>query len=205
MTQPLNRQCQLDEMGDVDREAGELWVSNPFALIDGRNNLSAFERNRLYLNRPGEPFVDASFASNADIDADSRSAIAADFDRDGAPDLLVSSAGGGILRPFQNRFPQTAKRVRFHLVGTKSNRAAIGARLTLHVGKHTIVRDVFPPNSCQGMGPVELLVGVGDAEEISKLVVRWPDGRNQEFRTLPTGRKITLTEGESEFQTAPLR
>lgn len=204
MTQPLDRGCKLPEIGKVDREAGELWVGNPFALIDGRNNLSAYERNRLYLNRPGEAFVDASFASRVDIDSDSRTPIAADFDRDGAPDLLVGSAGGGVLRLFRNRFPDDVNRVRFELVGTHSNRAAIGTRLIAYCGDRQIVRDVFASNPCQGMAPVDMLVGIGNADAIDRLEVRWPDGQRQEFVDLPADRQITITEGSSEFQVGPL-
>ncbi len=204
MTQPLDRSCELPEIGKVDREAGELWEGNVFRLVTGGSNLSAYERNRLYLNAPGQSFVDASFASSADIDSDSRSAIAADFDRDGAPDLLVGSAGGGVLRLFRNRFPRNMRRVRFELVGTRSNRPAIGARLIAHCGERQIVRDVFPANASMGMAPVEMLMGVGEVERIDSLTVRWPTGKTQQFKDLPVDSEITITEGDAEFEVGPL-
>lgn len=204
MTQPLDRRSSLPPLGEIDREAGEFWVENPFLMTKMGMNLSAFERNRLYLNLGGESFLDASFASRADIDSDSRSVVAADFDRDGAPDLLVGSDGGGPLRLFLNRFPRTMRRIRIELVGVESNRPAIGSRIVAHCGGRKIVRDLFPANGCMGQGPVELLVGLGDVEKLQRLTVRWPTGRVQEFTDLPVDSQITITEGQSQFKVAEL-
>ena len=105
MTQPFNRLSVIEPQGDLDVEAGELWVSNPWELMSEGVNLSAYERNRLFFNHEGREFIDLSYQSGADIDSDSRSAIAADFDRDGDLDLLVASVGGGPLRLFMNQIP----------------------------------------------------------------------------------------------------
>ena len=55
--------CMHPQLGEIDKEAGELWVGNPFQLVNQGDNLSAYERNRLYLNVDGQRFIDASFAS----------------------------------------------------------------------------------------------------------------------------------------------
>lgn len=167
-------------------------------------NLSAYERNRLYLNHQGVAFVDASFASGADIDADSRSVVAADFDLDGAPDLLVGSSGGGPLRLFANRFPRTTHRVRIDVRGVESNRPAIGTRVIADCAGRQIVRDLFAPNGCMGQGPPELILGTGAAQRIDRLTIRWPTGRIQEFRNLPVDCRISIREGEPDFAIAEL-
>jgi hypothetical protein len=198
VSQPLNRRCQIEALGDIDREAGEIWVENPFMLPATGQNLSAFERNRTFLNMDGKSFIDVSFASEADIDSDSRSVIAADFNRDGAIDLLVGSVGGGPLRLFLNRIP-VGNQVTVRLVGTKSNRLGIGARLTANVGSRQIVRDVFPPNGFKGQGPVEMLLGLGDAKALQELEIRWPSGMVQTLKNLPAGKNLTITEGKSAY------
>ena len=203
MSQPLDRNAQLPELGPVDREGGEFWVKNPFNIPASGNNLSAYERNRLFLNVGGEQFLDASFASAADIDSDSRAVIASDFDRDGAPDLLVGSVGGGPLRLFLNRFPP-ANRVRVELVGVASNRSGVGSRVVVEAGGRQIVRDVFPRNGGTGQGPVELIFGLGQAKRVDTLKVRWPTGKTQIFEQLPVNREITITEGQPEFVTGAL-
>lgn len=164
-------------------------------------NISAYEENCLFLNMRGGRFMNVSFASQVDIDSDSRSVVAADFDRDGACDLLVGSDGGGPLRLFRNQFPATSHHVRVRLVGVRSNRAAIGSRVILECGQDRIVRDLFPANGFQGQGPAELLIGTGTASRIDRLTVRWPTGETQEFSNLNSDAEITITEGETEFQT----
>ena len=187
--------CSLPELGKVDREAGEFWVDNAFNIIRNGHNLSAFERNRVYMNLQGKSFIDVSFASNADIDSDSRAVIAADFNSDGAPDLLVGSDGGGPLRLFLNRFPK-ANRVRIELIGVDSNRQAIGSRIVIQVGDRKIIRDLLPANGFMGQSPPELLIGIGAATKIDSLTVRWPTGKTQRFLNLHVREKLTIREGQ---------
>lgn len=200
MTQPLDRNYRTPAKGAIDEEAGEFWVENPYELPERRHNLSAFERNKIYINQGGKRFVDLSFESGADIDSDSRSIVVADFNRDGAPDLLIGSIGGGPLRLFLNRIPQQSHRIRLELVGTESNRSAIGTRVIARCGKQQIVRDLFASNGFKGQSPPELILGVGTAEVIDHLEIRWPTGKVQRFANVPVDCQITITEGQADFQ-----
>ena len=193
MSQPHDRLCQLDAIGEIDKEAGEFWVKNPFEMPNARENLSSFERNRTFLNLDGNSFIDVSFASGADIDSDSRSVVAADFNLDGATDLLVGSVGGGSLRLFLNRFPK-ANYSRIRLEGAESNRAGIGARLTATVGARKLVRDLFAHNGFMGQGPAEIIFGLGDATAIDHLEVRWPSGKRQVYDNLAANQYFLLKE-----------
>jgi hypothetical protein len=193
VSQPHDRLCQLDAIGEIDKEAGEFWVKNPFEMPNAQENLSSFERNRTFLNLDGNSFIDVSFASGADIDSDSRSVVAADFNLDGATDLLVGSVGGGSLRLFLNRFPK-ANYSRIRLEGAESNRAGIGARLTATVGARKLVRDLFAHNGFMGQGPAEIIFGLGEATVIDRLEVRWPSGRTQVYQNLAANRYFLLKE-----------
>ena len=196
MSRPMNRQCDLPELGAVDREAGEFWVSNPFMMPGEGHNLSAYERNCLFMNLDGADFMDASFTSGVDLDSDSRSAVVGDFDRDGASDLLVASVGGGPLRLFVNQLGSKNRSVRLKLVGAASNRMAIGTRVVATVDGRQIVRDHFAPNGSMGQGPADTVIGLGTARRISQLSVRWPSGMTQTFENLPEAEEVTLIEGE---------
>ena len=194
MSRPNDRTAEIAALGDIDHAAGEFWHSNPFAIIENGENLSAYERNRFYLNVNGKRFLDASFASEVDLDADSRSAIDADFDNDGDPDLLVASAGGGPVRIFENRFDQGNRFLNLKLQGTQSNRPAIGSRVTIKIGEQTIIRDLFPRNGCMGIGPAKLQIGVGKADKIDQLTVRWPTGKIQVIENVPTDQVLEIIE-----------
>lgn len=176
-------------------------------MISSGDNLSAFERNRLFVNTEGR-FVEMSHASGVDLDADSRGAVAADFDRDGDPDLLVISAGGGALRLFRNDLPQN-RRVRVVLHPAEGGGTVVGARLVAQSMGQTVRRDVFAPNGFALQSPAEQFLGLGAAERIDSLEVRWPSGKVQTFRDLPADATVELTEGEPApivhpgFSTAP--
>jgi len=186
----------------VDKEAGEFWVTNPFQMAQNGQNLSAYERKRLYLNHFGSEFLDASFFSTADIDSDSRSVIAADFNRDGRVDLLVGSVGGGPVRLFLNEIPRNSNYVRLELTGKTSNRQAIGSRIVVETGKATITRDVFAANGCMGQAPPEALIGVGDVSLIPHIRIRWPTGDWQELHNVPVNTTIKVIEGTTSLATA---
>lgn len=201
MSQPLDRACTLPELGAVDRENGEFWAGNPFLIPKMGENLSAYERNCLFLNIGGEKFINASFASAVDIDADSRSAVGADFDRDGAVDLLVGSVGGGSIRLFRNRFPTAQHGVQVSLEGVKSNRSGIGARVIATIGGRRIVRDLFPADGFSGQAPAEVYLGLGPSKHIDRLSVRWPTGVTQDFAGISAeSGVISIREGESEVK-----
>lgn len=194
MSQPLDRSHQSEALGEIDEQAGEFWVKNPFQMPRLGHNLSAYETNRLFINIEGRDFVDASFASQADIDSDSRSVIAADMNGDHAVDLLVGSVGGGPLRLFSNRITTTNHRVKIELVGVESNRLAVGTRVIVRCGTREVTRDLFPANGFMGQSPLELLIGVGQAAQIDEISIRWPTGKVQRFENLPVDCHLTFTE-----------
>jgi len=201
VSQPLDRTHRIEPLGKIDSAAGEFWT-HTFDMPKRGDNLSAYESNKLFLNVDGKQFLNASFASLADIDSDSRSVMVGDFDGDRAPDLLVGSVGGGPLRLFLNRFPGEHHRINITLQGVESNRSAIGARATIEAGGRMIVRDHFAANGFMGQSPARLTVGVGSARRIEKLTIRWPTGRLQVFHDLPVDCDVVIVEGTEEFELA---
>lgn len=203
MSQPLDRTKRIKELGPLDRELGEFWVENPFLLPQLGENLSAYETNCLFMNHGNMQFVDGSFASNVNLDSDSRSVVPADFNRDGRSDLLVGSVGGGPLRLFQNQLPER-NWIGLRLRGIDSNANGIGARLVIHVGEKKIYRDLFAANGFFGTTPSELLVGLGDVELIDKIEVRWPSGHISEFSSVTPNRWVNLYEDDRAPETMPI-
>jgi hypothetical protein len=121
-----------------------------------------------------------------------------DFNNDGASDLLVASVGGGPLRLFLNQVGVNSNSVSIRLSGTTSNKTAIGSRVIASVANRSIVRDVFPANGFMGQAPAETLIGLGDADMIEQLEVRWPTGVTQIFHNIPAVSQVSITEGVAE-------
>jgi hypothetical protein len=179
----------------LDASLGEFWTENPWEIITKGHNLSAYERDRLFLNVSGTNFVDVSGLSGADSEGDGRSVVAADFRNDGHLDLLVRQVGGGPLRLYENQFPRRHY-LELTLRGTKSNRLGIGSWLTVEADGRKQVREVYPINSFRSQGPARVHFGLGNATKVDRLSIRWPSGEEQELTGLAVDRHIVVQEGQ---------
>jgi hypothetical protein len=208
VSQPSDRAATIPAPGALDNSLGEFWVENPWDIVDQGHNLSAFERNRVFLNVQGKSFLDISYLSGADDDGDGRSIVAADFRNTGQMDLLVRQAGGdppdgGTLLLYENHFPKKHY-LHVSLNGHKSNRLGIGAKLIAEVKGQKIYRDLYPINSYRSQMLSQVHFGLGDATQIDKLTIRWPSGKEQVLTNLDGDRHILVDEdkeGESAIRT----
>ncbi len=107
-----------------------------------------------------------------------RTLVAGDIDNDGDLDLLVTNNGGN-AELLRNEGGTGNNAVLIHLVGTKSNRSAAGARVRLTAGGTTQVREVKAGSSYLGQNDLRVHVGLGKATRIDRLEVRWPNGQNE--------------------------
>jgi len=193
VSQPCNRGADVPLPGKLDPGLKEFWVTNPFQIASAGQNLSAFERNRMFLNVRGEAFVDVSHLSGADNDGDGRSVVAADFRNTGMLDLIVRQAGGGPLLLYENRLPPKSY-LSVSLRGHQSNRQGIGARLTAEVGGRAIVRELYPANGYRSQAPNRVHFGLGEDRKIDTLTIRWPSGKVQVIKEVPAGQHILVDE-----------
>lgn len=97
-----------------------------------------------------------------------------DFDGDGKLDLIVNNFND---RPYylRNQFPE-ANFVEFRLKGTKSNRDAIGAVMTLRCGQGLLVRQVHCAGGYLSQSSKTLHFGLGAIDKVDRAEVRWPSG-----------------------------
>jgi len=98
------------------------------------------------------------------------------------PSLLVPSG------PRQNYIHLT-------LQGTKSNRSAIGARVTVGTSGHRQFQEVASGGSFYSQNDLGLHFGLEKAQKIDRLEVRWPSGARQTFQSIQVNRKLKLIEG----------
>jgi hypothetical protein len=181
--------------GKLDKSLGEFWVTSPWQIVAHGHNLSAFERNRAFLNVKGKDFIDISHLTRADSEGDGRSVVAADFRNNGMQDLIVRQAGGGALLLYENRMPRKHY-LKVSLRGRTSNRQGIGARLTAVVNGQQQPRELYPANGFCSQAPSLVHFGLGDAEKVDTLTIRWPSGKVQVLKGLKADRHIVVEEGK---------
>ena len=86
---------------------------------------------------------------------------------------------------------------RFDLVGTKSNRDAVGARLRLRTGEHWQTRVVNAGSGYVSSSSKRQHFGLGDAVHIDELEIQWPSGERTLLRDLEGDRAYQIIEGQS--------
>ncbi len=118
-----------------------------------------------------------------------------DFDRDGDLDLLITTNNGPA---YLYRNDQTAgnRSMRIRLVGTKSNRDAIGASLRLFHGTTSQSRLVKSGSSYLSQSELPITFGLGKRDKIDRLVIEWPSGRTEEYKSLAAGRAYECVEAK---------
>jgi hypothetical protein len=132
-----------------------------------------------------------------------RSLVVADIDNDGSLDLLFTNNGDtpDLLHNASGR-ENSALIVR--LVGTRSNRSAVGARLVLTAGAIRQVREVKAGSSYLGQNDLRQHFGLGQAAKVDRLEIRWPSGLTEALTNLTPNQILTITEGKGLTSRAPL-
>ena len=123
----------------------------------------------------------------------SRGCAFGDFDNDGDTDILVVNLNEppSLLR---NDVTGDNRWLKVKLVGVKSNRGAIGARVTAHYGGRMQAQEVLSQSSFYSASDSRLHFGLG-AVATADLEIRWPHGGRETLKNVPAGQLITVKEG----------
>jgi len=133
----------------------------------------------------------------------SRGVAFGDVDNDGRVDVLILNVGEppSLLL---NRSDDHNHRVLFKLVGTKGNKAAIGARVTVKTGSETQIDEVRGGSSYISQNDLRLHFGLGSSESMNEVDVRWPNGATEVLKNVAADFIYTVDEGEGIKQKLPL-
>jgi tetratricopeptide (TPR) repeat protein/peroxiredoxin len=164
-------------------------------LIRADGMWSGFERNVFYANNRDGTFSDVSGTVGLDFIEDGRSFALGDFDGDGRLEIFLKNRNGPQLRLLKNVMAELPPSIAFHLHGTKSNRDAIGAAVTVETEKGRQTRFLQAGSGFLSQHSKEVLFGLGDVKDPLKASIRWPSGLVQDLRGLPVNHRVWVEEG----------
>lgn len=176
-------------------------------LGTGDPSLGSLVPNRMFKNVAGNRFSEITVSSGTGHLQKGHGVACGDWNADGNVDIFIEMGGAVNGDRYHNILFQNPGNdnnwVTLKLVGTQSNRAAIGARITVTIAgsiPKKIRRHVSSGGSF-GANPLEQTIGIGDAESIDSVEIFWPtSGARQVFQNVPTKAFIEVTEGESAFK-----
>jgi len=191
-----NTETELDFLNNVVSKQNEYKTGRFFdPAYFGKLSWHGWEHNR-YLRANGDgTFSEIGRAVGADLLENSRGVAVADFWNRGVLDIAVSASAGrhALLKN------STALRhwLDVELVGTQSNRDAIGARVSATASGKRQVREVVAGDGYASQNMLRQHFGFNDAAVVDDLVIRWPrTGTTQTFHNVKTDRIIEITEGK---------
>jgi hypothetical protein len=168
--------------GDYDNDGDEdLYLTN-----DGRN--------RLFRNDGEDRFTDVTSATGVGNPAFSVGAAFGDLDNDGDLDVIVTSGATATTRLWRNDSATGHRWLTLRLLGTNNNRSAIGARVEVQTPIRTTVQEVSGSAGRGNQNSLPLEFGLGAAERVVRVTVRWPSGLVQVIGDVAVDQRLTIVE-----------
>ncbi|HEV8131234.1 MAG TPA: CRTAC1 family protein [Acidobacteriota bacterium] len=165
----------------------------------GRKSWHGWERNRMLRNNGDGTFQEIGRAADTDLLINSRGVAVADFWNRGVLDIAVSASTDrhALLK---NLVGVDRNWLGVELMGTKSNRDAVGARVTIRIGGKQQMREVVLGDGYGSQNSLRQYFGLDRATSVDEMTVRWPrSGIVQTFRSVGANRIVQVTEGRQEL------
>jgi hypothetical protein len=155
------------------------------------------QRKLVFLNRQNGTFADISNSVGpaVTIPQPSRGAAFGDLDNDGRIDVAVENIDG-LPMVLHNESTISNHWITFQLVGTRSNRLALGAKVRVVAGSLSQIDEVRSGGSYLSQNDLRLHFGLGPADKVDRVEVRWPSGSTQTLQNLASDRFYIVKEGE---------
>jgi hypothetical protein len=136
----------------------------------------------------------------------SRGCAFGDFDNDGDVDVLVMNMNEppSLLRNeyISKQSEQTNNWLQVKLIGTKSNRSAIGARVQVNTGPRVLVQEVTSQSSYYSHNDLRLHFGMGINQQAVQIEIRWPNGQTETVKDVAVNQTVRIKEGSGVVKTS---
>jgi enediyne biosynthesis protein E4 len=168
----------------------------------GQHGLNGREHKCLFRNNGDGTFTEVAWVNGADRIEDGRGLSVVDYDADGQPDLVLRN----YRQPAVLLHNRGGARhwIELALVGVRSNRDAVGARVRLRAGERNETRVVQAGSGFLSADSRVVHAGLGDAVRAEDVVVTWPSGDETALGTLAGDRRYVVVEGAGVVRENPV-
>jgi hypothetical protein len=191
---------KLDYRKDVYKFQRALGRNDDLDILDakdwpaiGEKTFAGYEHKALFHNQRNGTFREMAAAAGVDNLRDGRGIAVADFDNDGRLDMFVTNSNAH-PNLYHNEIETSRNFLELELIGTKSNRDAIGARVTIHAGGSAQIREVNCGNGYAAQSGLRLHFGLGSAKQVDRVEIRWPSRTVQVLEHVQAGQVLTVVE-----------
>ena len=193
--------------GDLDNDGfPDFYIGTGFPQYEG------LVPNLMYWNRQGREFTDVTTPGGFGHLQKGHAISFCDFDNDGDQDVFQQMGGaypGDRAADCLYENPGFGNNwIKIKLIGTQSNRSAIGARIRLEIsdgGKPRTLYKWVNSGGSFGASPFRQEIGISRATQIDRLQIDWPtSGQSQTFENVEVNQLIEITEGETDFKAREL-
>ena len=155
------------------------------------------QKKQIFLGNDFGSFVELTTEEIGDAGNPSvgRGAAFGDLDNDGDIDIVISNNNSQANLLIRSGTPN-ANWIGFSLVGTKSNRDAIGARVIIETSEKIQTKYVNTAGSYLASNDKRLLVGLGDNSIVKTITIQWPNGQSNVYSDLKSKRYYQIIEGD---------
>ncbi|HLV00979.1 MAG TPA: FG-GAP-like repeat-containing protein [Acidobacteriota bacterium] len=180
------------------------WRKFQRLMLEEGYSIHGSEQNRLFLNHQGR-YYDASAGSGLDYPDDGRAFGISDFDVDGDLDVIVKNRTAPQIRVLRNGNSTDNTSVAFELVGTNSNRDAVGTRILLRSGDQRRHKEVKAGSGFLSQHSHRVYFGLPAGSHVDEVRIEWISGITESFKELPVGSIIRIEEGSGFFEARSFR
>jgi hypothetical protein len=159
------------------------------------------QTNMLFHNESNGKFVETTKLAGSGFQTPyvGRGVAFADLDNDGFLDVVVANNGDPPLL-LQNGGGNGSHFINFKLIGTKSNRDAMGARIKILGGGISQIREIAGGGSYLSQSDLRTNFGLGKTNRLESVEVNWPSGQRQLFRNVEADKFYLIEEGKDQLQ-----
>lgn len=183
--------------GNLDLYAVNGWVPvPPRGYIDPE--IGKLKVDKLYKNNGDGTFVQVASDEGIYGDYSKEAAAFGDYDNDGFTDVFVATSYyiSDIRHHLYKNQGNKNHWITIALIGTKSNRDSIGARITLTVNGKKQMREIIAGSSFIAENSLWQTFGLGKTNKVDEIAIRWPSGMKKILKNVEVNQKLIIAEDE---------